>query len=120
MSGFKIDFFELLFLAEVCIPPKPIARSVFFDNLSDKYYHQMSNDERVRFFEFLSPKLNMRNDDCQHFYARFNPKNQYLVKTTYNGKTEEMIVYSFNDKYHISKDSSINEDYIDSVLILQK
>ena len=31
----KISFKELIVLAEVCIPPVPIARYMFFDNLSD-------------------------------------------------------------------------------------
>ena len=47
MSEFKIDFFELAFLAEACIPPVPIARAMFFADLSDKYYHQMTQEEYV-------------------------------------------------------------------------
>jgi len=39
---FKIDFLELYFLAEACIPPRPIARAMFWDDLCDKYYHEMT------------------------------------------------------------------------------
>ena len=53
MSEFKIDFFELMFLAEVCIPQVPIARAMFFENMSDTYYHQMSPDERIKAFEWI-------------------------------------------------------------------
>ena len=30
MSTFEIDFFELAILAEACIPPRPIARAMFW------------------------------------------------------------------------------------------
>ena len=115
MSKFEIDFFELAFLAEACIPPVPIARASFFADLSDKYYSQMTQDERNRLFEWISPKLDLTDEDCQHFYARFNEKNQYKVKTTYNGETKEQNAYLFNGEYHVSKNQFIDEKYIDSV-----
>lgn len=118
MSEFKIDFFELAFLAEACIPPVPIARAMFFADLSDKHYSQMTQEERNRLFEWLVPKLDLSNEDCQHFYARFNRHNQYKVKHTYNGRTDETYAYKFNDKYHVSRNRSINEDYIDCVFPL--
>ena len=118
MSTFKIDFFELAFLAEACIPPVPIARASFFADLSDKYYAIMTQEERNKLFEWLSPKLDLTNEDCQHFFARFNMLNQYRVKHTYNGQTNETIAYRFNDKYHVSRSKSINEDYIDCVFSL--
>ena len=115
MNKFEIDFFELAILAEACIPPTPIARACFFENLSEKYYSQMTNDERNRLFEWLSPKLDLNNEDCQHFYARYNSKNQYRVKMTYNGETKELDAYLFDGEYHISKNQFIDEKYIDSV-----
>ena len=118
MSEFKIDFSELAFLAEACIPPVPIARAMFFADLSDKYYNQMSQEERNKLFEWLTPKLDLSNEDCQHLYARFNIHNQYKVKHTYNGRTDETYAYKFNDKYHVSRSQSINEDYIDCVFSL--
>ena len=115
MSEFKIDFIDLAFLAEACIPPIPIARACFFSDLSEKYYHQMTQNQRDKLFEWIVPKLDLSNEDCQHFYARFNIHNQYKVKTTYHGQTKEVVAYKFNDKYHISRNQSINEDYIDCV-----
>jgi hypothetical protein len=119
MSNFKIDFFELMFLAEVCIPPTPIARAVFFENLSNIYYNQMSDDERKRAFEWITKKENFKlashEEDCQLFYARFNPDNQYRVSCFYNGKREVHDCFKFNNKYHISKTTSICEEYIKSV-----
>ena len=118
MSEFKIDFFELAFLSEACIPPCPIARAMFFADLSDKYYSQMTQEERNKLFEWLTPKLDLSNEDCQHFFARFNIHNQYKVKHTYNGITDETYAYRFNGKYHVSRSRSINEDYIDCVFSL--
>ena len=115
MSTFKIDFCELAILSENCIPPTSIARHCFFEKISNEYYAQMSKNERERFFEMIRPKLDLKNKDCQHFYARFNSKNQYRIKTTYNGDTKEQDVYLFDGEYHISKYMSINENYIDSV-----
>jgi hypothetical protein len=53
MSNFTIDFFELAFLVEACIPPRPIARSMFFDDVSDIHYHKMTKEERQRLFDWI-------------------------------------------------------------------
>ena len=57
MSKFSIDFFELSFLAEACIPQRPIARSMFWNNLTDVYWEQMSEQERASLFAWMN-----RND----------------------------------------------------------
>lgn len=59
MSKFEIDFFELLFLAEVCKPPRPIARAMFWQDLCDKHYHTMSENERLKMYDFLNKDLNL-------------------------------------------------------------
>ena len=51
---FEIDFFEFSFLVEACIPERPIARTMFWHNVIDKYYHELTDDERARLFEFKS------------------------------------------------------------------
>ena len=45
-DGFIIDFFELMFLAESVIPPRPIARSMCFDDFSERHYHKMNDNQR--------------------------------------------------------------------------
>ena len=114
MSNFTIDFFELAFLVEACIPPRPIARSMFFDDVSDKHYHKMTNEERQRLFDWISPKLNLENENCRYFYARFNPKNQYLVSCFYEGEAQELECFRFNERYHTSKNKFVNSEYIKS------
>lgn len=114
MSKFTIDFFELLFLAEGCIPPRPIARAMFFQNMTDLYYSQMSEDERQRAFKWITEKdsFNLENEDCRVFFARFNPNNQYTVKTEFEGKKEIHTCFRYNDEYHISKSTRIEQKFI--------
>jgi hypothetical protein len=118
MSNFTIDFFELAFLVEACIPPRPIARSMFFDDVSDIHYHKMTKEERQRLFDWISPKLDLENENCRYFYARFNPKNQYLLSCFYHRKTEEIECFRFDDRYHTSKNTFINPEYIKSASLI--
>lgn len=113
---FEIDFFELLFLAEVCIPPVPIARACFFDSLSEVHYHKMSKEQRLRFYEFLKPKLNIDNEDHKLFLCRFNPENQYQITTGYLGEVEFHNSFLMDEKYHTSKNKFIAPDYIIDIL----
>lgn len=117
MSKFTINFFELAFLAEACIPPHPIARLTFWRNLTDVYWKQMTEKERVSLFNWLI-KSNAFNTslnediDVKIFYARFDPDNQYMV-TTKDG--EKYIAYKYNNNYRINSSTLINSEYIVSI-----
>lgn len=117
MSKFTIDFFELSFLAEACIPPRPIARSMFWYDLIDKHYNIMSVSERNRLFEWIQKNSNfdLKNEDCQWFYDRFNPDNQFDVHTDFKKKKEVVECFKHNDKYYIKRNTFIAEEYIDRV-----
>lgn len=112
MSKFSIDFFELMFLADVCIPPVPIVRSVFFENLSELYINQMSDDEIKRLFEHLKPKLDINNQEHKLFLCRFDITKQFSVLTKYNNKKKWILAFKMDDKYHVSKNKFIDEKYI--------
>ena len=118
MSRFNIDFFEFSFLVEACIPPRPIARAMFWDDVINKHYNILTDDERERLFEWINRNPCMQdgieegNEDCQLFNARFDKENQYEVETKYNSITENHRVFKWKGKYHISKTQSVNEDYI--------
>lgn len=118
MSNFTIDFFELFFLTEACIPPRPIARTMFFEDMSDVHYHKMTKEERLRMFEFIKHKLDLENEDCRYFFARYNPKNQYLVSCFHEGKASEIICFRFNEQFHTSKNRSVNPEYIKSSFLV--
>ena len=116
-NRFNIDFFEFSFLVEACIPPRPIARAMFWDDVINKHYHVLTENERQRLFEWINRCDNFTynlptNEDCQLFNARFDKENQYTVETKYNSITENHRVFKWQGKYHISKTQSVNEDYI--------
>lgn len=116
-NNFTIDFFELMFLSESVIPPNPIARSMCFDDFSEIHYHKMSENQRLQFFEHVKNcnGFSLQNEQCRHFFARFNPKNQYLVSCFHNGKAEEIQCYMFDEEYRTSKNRFANRDYIKSI-----
>lgn len=120
MSTFTIDFFELAFLAEACIPPSPIARAMFWQNLTDKYWHQMTEGERNHLFNWLNknpfyPESLEKQEDTKIFHARFDPDNQYLVKTNYKDKKEEYRAFKMGDRYYTGRTTHIAPEYITDV-----
>jgi hypothetical protein len=120
MSTFTIDFYELAFLAEACIPPRPIARAMFWQSLTDKYWVEMTEGERAHLFEWLQRNSYYeesleREKDTQIFHARFNPDNQYMVTTEKIGVMEEHRAFKMGELYYKDSRSSILEEYIVSV-----
>lgn len=110
--SFNIDFWELVFLAEACIPPTPIARGCFWDKLCNEHYEKLSENERKRMFEFLKDKLDLNNEEARFFFARYNPLNQYLVSSFFEGKAGEHHAFMWNSEFHVSKTKIINKEYI--------
>jgi len=117
-TGFTIDFFELMFLAESVIPERPIARSMCFDDFSEKHYHYMSENQREQFFNHVQKcdGFTVSNEQCRHFYARFNPKNQYVVSCFYDGKADDILCYRFDEEYRITKNRFVQSEYIKNVV----
>ena len=114
-NRFIIDFFELAFLTEVCLPPSTIARHCFFMNVIDIYYHQMAWEQRKHFYQWIGKKLNVEQEESQIFLARFNPDNQFNVNTYYDGVKGNVEAFLFKDIYWISSNKKVNKDYIESV-----
>ena len=118
---FDIDFFEFSFLVEACIPPRPIARAMFWDSVIDKYYHALTPEERERLFEWINKNpffiqsLEEGNEDCALFNARFDPNNQYRANTLFEGREEVKECFEWHNRYHTSKSTSIIEKYITSI-----
>lgn len=117
-NSFNIDFFELMFLAESVIPDGPIARSVCFDSFSEIHYHKMNDNQRFQFFEHVQNchGFTLENEQCRHFFARFNPENQYLVFCFHEGKEETVQCYMFDEEYRTSRHRYVIRDYIKSVV----
>jgi hypothetical protein len=120
MSTFEIDFFELAFLAEACIPPRPIARAMFWQHLTSKYWHQMTEDERERLFDWMNKsewykKSLEEQEDTQIFHARFDPDNQYIVYTNYKDQPFEHRTFKMGERYYTGPTTSIQEEYITKI-----
>lgn len=120
MSTFEIDFYELSFLAEACIPPRPIARAMFWQSLTDKYWYQMTEGERAHLFEWLQrngwyEESLKEEEDTQVFHARFDPDNQYTIKVDYYGEESERRAFKLNDNYYIGRNRWVSDEYIVSV-----
>ncbi len=120
MKTFTIDFFELSFLAEACIPKRPIARTMFWQSLTDRYWVEMSEGQRISLFEWMQKSWVYeesleKEEDTQVFHARFNPDNQYMVKAIFLGKEEEHRAFKMGDRYYIKRNTWISEDYVISV-----
>ena len=116
MSKFKIDFFELCFLAEACIPERPIARAMFWHKLTDVYWEQMTPDERERMFDWMNrtdvyQDSLKKHEDTKVFHARFDPDNQYFVTTFHNGDHHAFI---YDGKYCIGRNTWIPKEFIKS------
>jgi hypothetical protein len=119
MSTFTIDFFELAFLAEACIPPRPIARTMFWANLTNKYWQQMTEGERAHLFEWLNKnhyyKESLEKEsDTVTFHKRFDPDNQYMVKVKHPNGTEEINFRAFKmgEKYYTGSKTFIGDEHI--------
>ena len=117
---FQIDFFELAFLAEACIPPRPIARAMFWQHLTDQYWYQMSEAQRAHLFNWLQKnpyyeESLAKEEETQIFHARFDPNNQYLVYTNYQNKEEVHRAFKLNDRFYTKRNTSIFEDYINKI-----
>lgn len=110
---FQIDFFEFSFLVEACIPPRPIARAMFWDDVINKYYQVLTPDERAKLYEWIvrNPCFDLANEDCALFAARFNPANQYKLQVSY-GDSPEIDAFKWKDGYYVGKNVSVNPDYI--------
>lgn len=120
MSEFKIDFFELAFLAEACIPPRPIARTMFWQHLTDVYWEQMTEGEREHLFEWLNRddkyKRSLESEEeTKIFHARFDPDNQYLVHSTFNGEDWVNNTFKFKDLYYTKRNTWVSPEFITKI-----
>ncbi len=115
--NFTIDFFELMFLAESVTGGETIARTMAFDDFSDKHYHNMTEPQRKQFFEYVQTQhgFNPEKERHSHFLARFNPNNQFKVEVEYNGLIQWIECYRYRGNFHTAKSRIINKNFIKEV-----
>ena len=120
-NRFDIDFFEFSFLVTACIPPQPIARSVFWDDVINKHYKVLTQQERDNLYLWVNRDdrmkygLKEKNEACLLFNARYDNENQYIATCFYNGKESMVECFKWNNEYHTSKSQYIADEYIAKV-----
>jgi hypothetical protein len=125
-NRFNIDFFEFSFLVEACIPPRPIARAMFWDDVINKHYHTLTENERERLFEWVNRcsgmehGIEIKNEDCLLFNARFDKENQFKVRCNFQGEERTEYCFKWKNRYHISKTQSLLEEYIIEAIKVSK
>lgn len=122
MTPITIDLFEYGFLLEACIPPRPIARTMFWQDAINKHYKNLDVDERQHLLDWLYKNDNFRNPPphvgdsdrnlINHLKARYDKHAQYTV-TADNGEVFQ--TYLLNGRYHTNTDSWVDPPRITSV-----
>lgn len=120
MSEFKIDFFEFCFLVEACIPPRPIARAMFWNRVIDEEFYKMTPNERDRLYVWLNrndryKEAVEKNEDAKIFDLRFDRSNNYIIETNFNGKKEKYEAFKMKNRYYIKSNTWIEKEFIKSV-----
>lgn len=102
MKTFNIDFGAFCMLCVATIPSQKQIHTVFWSQLINEYYHQLSDDQRILIWSFVlnNPSFSLKNHHCAVFDARFNPENQYLITTEHDGEPEYIQAFLFNSLYH--------------------
>jgi hypothetical protein len=93
---------------------------MFWHSLTDKYWEQMTEGQRIHLFEWIQMSWVYEESlekevDTQVFHARFDPHNQYMVKTNYEGKVEEHRAFKMGDRYYTKRNKWITNEYVLSV-----
>lgn len=110
---FPIDIWELYFLAEICIPPTPIARAYLWEKLINVHYDLMSDsDKEIMYRITKSDRFDINNEECNLYEARYNPNNQYVVEVNYGGELKTYDAFKHEDKFKINTRSWISPEYI--------
>lgn len=120
-EGIIIDFFELELLIETCWYSGTILRHSVMQKAINYWYRHLTENERARIYEFF---LRTKGDEItmeiqKRFMARYNPNNQFLIETCFEGKKEELRAYLFNGKYWIDENTRIEENYITNAKIIK-
>lgn len=120
MSNFTIDYFELMFLAEACIPRSPIARAYFWEKLTDVYWDKMTENERSHLFNYMNRQDRYKdslieNEETKVFHARFDPNNQFMISYERGKKKGEQRAFLFQDTYWLSTRTFIPTEIIKDI-----
>lgn len=63
--------------------------------------------------------IEQNNEDAIAFNLRYDPDNQYEVRTKYKGKEETVLAYKDGDRYYIEINKWISPEFIKEVIKLK-
>lgn len=124
----ELDIFEMGYLLDACIRGSHL-RAGTVQRFVDEWYDKFTDREREELFEWtyrltydrdfkISPRMCGADKE---FVLRYNPDNQYIAHTLYNGKEESVRCYLDKDfssegpVYKTKTNTYISPEYIVSV-----
>lgn len=122
----NLDIFEMGYLLDSCLRGSHLRASTV-ERFIDEWYDEFTPGEREQLFEWTyrltyNRDFKSRSAQCgadREFMLRYNPDNQYIVHTLYDGKEEAVECYldEGGDKpmYKTGVNISIHPDYIVSI-----
>ena len=63
----------------------------------------------------MEEALNAGNEDARIFEARFNPENQYKVRTDFYGEEQTFVCFKLDGLYYTEPKKFIAEQFVKSV-----
>ena len=118
----KLNIFEMYYLLESCFRGSHL-RSGTIGRFVDEWYDLFTPKQRKNLRDWIlrdiyrgkfEPMPSCCGED-EIFMAKYDPDNQYVVKTLYDGKEEIHKTFLRDGKYYTKSDRFIAEEYITSV-----
>ena len=118
----KLDIFEMYYLLESCFRGSHL-RSGTIVRFVDEWYGLFTPQQRKSLRDWILRdvyygKFERRPSCCgedEIFMARYDPDNQYRVKTLFDGKEEIHEAFLRDGRYYTKSNRFIAEEYIISV-----
>ena len=119
-----LDIFELSYLLNACLRGSHL-RSGTIERFVDELFDRLTEQERYNLYEWslrltysyekeFKPSETCCGADIK-FMKRYDPENQYIVTTKYEGKVEKHRAFLMNERYHIETNRFIADEYIKKV-----
>ena len=118
----NLDIFEMYYLLESCFRGSHL-RSGTIGRFVDEWYGLFTPQQRKNLRDWIlrdiynsdfKPRFSCCGEDTI-FMARYDPDNQYRVKTLYNGEEEIHEAFLLDGRYYTKSNRFIAEEYITSV-----
>lgn len=118
----ELDIFEMYYLLESCFRGSHL-RSGTIRRFVDEWFGLFTPKQRKDLYDWIlrdiydgkfKPMFSCCGED-EIFMARYDPDNQYRVKTLYDGKEQVHDAFLRDGKYYTKSDRFISEEYIASV-----